>query len=332
MVHGSKSAIRTTCRKLSEELAEHPITFVPTPLVDKDSKVLALGSCFALRVKEYLLANSYRVLNEGDLRPQIINGRREFDPRIYYNTFTIRYEFERASGQFVQDDDDIWEPHHTLSRVYQDPYRRMLASLDRDDLWQRIREVDAQMVRHIREANLVIITLGLTEVFFQQHNGRAICAAPGYAGGGGIGCEFRATEYQENYDNIDTVIRILKAVNPQAHLVLTVSPVPLGSTFAGVDHAIANTESKCTLRAVAGALVRRYAHVHYFHSYELVMHASRHDVFLDDGRHVRPEYVAGVMQEFERAFVRPAATTAAAIGPHFGQVISPSHCRDQAQA
>lgn len=304
-------SIRRTCRRIPESLTEHPITFVPNPLIDKSSKVLALGSCFALRVKEFLLANGYGVLNEGDLRPWMVNGRPEFDPRIYYNTFCIRYEFERMIGEFVQDEDDIWEPHQTLTKVYQDPYRRMLAATDRESLWDRIREVDAAMQKHIVQANLVIITLGLTEVFFQQHNDRAICAAPGYCGGGGIGCEFRATEYQENYDNIEQVIRILAKVNPKAQMVLTVSPVPLGSTFApNTDHAVANCESKSTLRAVAGALVRKYPNVHYFHSYELVMHAPRETVFLEDGRHVQPTYVAGIMQDFERAFVKPATMPA----------------------
>jgi GSCFA family len=297
--------IRRECRKLADLLAEQPITFEPRPLIDKHSKVLALGSCFALRVKEWLLANGYAVLNEGDLGPYEIRGRREFDPRIYYNTHCIRYEFERVTGQFVQAEDDIWEPFQNTLRVYQDPYRRMLAGETRELLWERIRQVDEHMRRHILAADCVIITLGLTEVFFQQHNGRAICAAPGYGGGGGIGCEFRATEYPENFANIERVIEILREVNSKAQVILTVSPVPLAATWSGVDHAIANTESKSTLRAVAGAIVRRFDNVHYFHSYELVMHADRNTVFKEDGRHVLPEYVAGIMRDFESAFVKP---------------------------
>jgi len=311
---------RRSCRKIAESLTEHPITFEPTPLIDKSSKVLALGSCFALRVKEFLLANGYRVLNEGDLRPWVVNGRGEFDPRIYYNTFSIRYEFERVTGEFVQDADDFWEPHSNQAKVFQDPYRRMLCAHDRDALWSRIGEVNDQMRQHIVTADFVVITLGLTEVFFQQHNGRAICAAPGYCGGGGFGTEFRCTEYPENFENIERVVQILRDVNPKAHVLLTVSPVPLGNTFApSTDHLVANTESKSTLRAVAGAICRKYDHVHYFHSYELVMGSARELVFLDDGRHVRPEYVAGVMQEFERQYVKSGGgLAAAAIGTRRG--------------
>jgi hypothetical protein len=327
--------IRSTCRKLAESLDDHPITFESRRLIHRRSRVLALGSCFALRVKEWLLARDYTVLNEGDLRPWVVNGRAEFDPRIYYNTFCIRYEFERVAGQFVQQEDDVWEPHQTLQRVFQDPYRRMLIAADRQSLWLRIREVDVQMRKHIETADLVIITLGLTEVFFQQHNGRAICAAPGYSGGGGFGCEFRVTEYAENYENLRRTIDILAEVNPKAQVVLTVSPVPLGSTFAGVDHLVANTDSKSTLRAVAGALVRRYDHAHYFHSYELAMSAPRHEVFLEDGRHVSPQCVAKIMDDFERAFVTDAragvvetgskaAGSPLRRGPRFLEVRSPA--------
>jgi hypothetical protein len=309
------SGIRRTCRRLGEDLAQHPITYVPRPLIDKKSKVLALGSCFALRVKEFLLANGYCVLNEGDLRPARTGQRAEFDPRIYYNTYCIRYEFERATGQFVQEEDDLWEPYQNLNKLYQDPYRRMLTAPDRAGLWDRIREVDAAMRRHIETADLVIITLGLTEVFFQQHNDRAICAVPGYCGGGGLGCEFRCTEYQENYNNVDQAITILRQMNPKAHVILTVSPVPLGSTFAvDTDHLIANTESKSILRAVAGALVRKYAHVHYFHSYELVMNSPRDMVYMEDGRHVQPGYVGDIMQDFERAFLKGSAASSAQPG------------------
>ena len=41
-------------------------------------------------------------------------------------------------------------------------------------------------------------------------------------------------------------------------------------------------------RAVAGALARKFDNVHYFHSYELVMHSQLSEVFLEDGRHVMP--------------------------------------------
>jgi hypothetical protein len=319
--------IRRQSRKLAESLDKFPITFEPRPIIDRRSKLLVLGCCFALRVKEWLVANGFQVLNNTDLGPNIIRGRPEFDPRIYYNTFCTRYEFDRIAGEFSQDEDDIWEPHQNALKVYQDPYRRMLAHEDRDELWQRIHRVNAQMQRHIAEADCLIVTLGLTEVFFQQHNGNAIAAVPGYSRGGGIGCEFRATEYPENLANMKHVVDVLREVNPQAQLIIAVSPVPLAVSWSGYDQIVANADNKCTLRAVAGALARKYEHVHYFPALEHVMHAAQKDVFLDDGRHVSPNYVAGLMADFQRQFVRlespdnvNSTVTAGAAqkrGPHF---------------
>ena len=57
-------------------------------------------------------------------------------------------------------------------------------------------------------------------------------------------------------------------------------------------------------------MVRKYPHVHYFHSYELVMSSPREAVFLEDGRHVQLSYVAGIMQDFERAFLKSPSKTA----------------------
>ena len=105
----------------------------------------------------------------------------------------------------------------------------------------RIREVDVQMRRHILDAELVIITLGLTEVFFQQHNGRAICAAPGYCGGGGTGTEFRCTEYPENFENIERVVCILTGhglKDPDITIQSVPKPELVDADFAAVRRAL----------------------------------------------------------------------------------------------
>ena len=59
----------------------------------------------------------------------------------------------------------------------------------------------------------------------------------------------------------------------------------------------------------------------------MVLHAQRHEVFKEDGRHVMPSYVVGIMTDFQRAFVKSetqstdASNLAPAAqkrrGPHF---------------
>ena len=95
----------------------------------------------------------------------------------------------------------------------------------------------------------------------------------------------------------------IKDFNPKAKIILTVSPVPLGSTFSDSDNLIANTESKSILRAVAGAIVRKYDFCNYFHSYEMATSLDRSQVFIQDARHISKPFVRHIMFEFEKYFV-----------------------------
>ncbi len=92
-----------------------------------------------------------------------------------------------------------------------------------------------------------------------------------------------------------------------AAMVLTVSPVPLHTTFTPLDVRIANMESKSRIRAAVSELVDRHPDVHYFHSYEMTVTAERQgDYFRDDGRHVHRHAVRYIVSEFLRLFADPS--------------------------
>lgn len=73
------------------------------------------------------------------------------------------------------------------------------------------------------------------------------------------------------------------------------SPVALSRTFSESDVITANTESKSILRAVAGELRREFPNLVYWPSYEI---ALAQDVYQDDGRHVTPEGVKQIVDQF----------------------------------
>jgi hypothetical protein len=137
----------------------------------------------------------------------------------------------------------------------------------------------------------------------QPHNNLAICSSPGYSNGGGHNCHFKNTSYNENYKNMESVVNILQRINEKCKIIITVSPVPLGMTYNNTDHIIANTESKSILRAVAGELTRTFNNVYYFHSYELAMNNDKKEVFIDDARHIKKEFVDYIMKEFEKNYI-----------------------------
>ena len=283
------------CRVLAQNLNSHPIVcYKPNNFIEVNTKVFTLGSCFALEIKDYLMKNSYNVLvgeeNRDTPEPKL----------IWYNTFTTLYEFQRITGEFKQEYDDVWN----LGNRWQDPYRRCVFASTKEELWNKINKINSDMKHGILNAECLIITLGLTEVFFQS-NGKAICASPGYAGGGGQDTEFRATKFNENYDNIKKIVEIVRLINPTCQIIITVSPVPLGMTFRNLDHLIANTESKTILRTVAGQISEEYREIiNYFHSFEISTFSDRNSVYIDDARHVKPDFVSGIMVEFKKYFMK----------------------------
>jgi len=94
--------------------------------------------------------------------------------------------------------------------------------------------------------------------------------------------------------------------------VVTVSPVPLGTTFQEADIIVSNSHSKSLLRAVAEEIKRTYDYVDYFPSYEIVMNSPRDLAWREDCLHVQWPMVQHVMQNFKQAFCPEIPVTLAA--------------------
>lgn len=286
--------MQTLCRKTKDDLISKPITLKKIPLVTKQTKIFTIGSCFALEIAKYLHENKYNVLNH-ELDQDVDYNL------IWYNTFSILYEFSRITGDFIQSENDYWE---LKNGKFQDPYRRCVFANSKEELFKKIKFLDRSIKEYITTCNVLIITLGLVEVWVSP-NMRVINASPGYpkGTGGGQNCKFRFSDYQENLNNIRHSLNILKQMNPECKVVITTSPVALGATFRDMDHLVANTESKCILRTVCGQIEREFDNVTYFPSYEMAMNFNRTEVLKPDGRHIQPKFVEYIMEQFYKYYV-----------------------------
>jgi hypothetical protein len=127
--------------------------------------------------------------------------------------------------------------------------------------------------RALLKAKVLILTLGLTEIWEDKIDKSVICLPSGpyfNEGGGKDEYEFRVSRYQENLDNLETIYTLMKQHNPECRIVMTVSPVHLWATFRkDMDVISANGNSKATLRAVVDEFVCRHKDVFYFPSYEM---------------------------------------------------------------
>ena len=97
---------------------------------------------------------------------------------------------------------------------------------------------------------------------------------------------------------------ILRNYNPTAQVIVTVSPVPFIATgLAATTHVVtANMHSKAVLRVAAEKFVHVNEGVHYFPSFEMVMHCLK-DPWDADQRHIKPNAIKRIMSLFEEMYV-----------------------------
>ncbi len=235
--------------------------------IDRCTPIASMGSCFAREIKRVLLERGYSYVAEETDHPAARHASAAWE-RLY-NTFSMRQVLEYTF--------EDWTPSRrwwtAADGTIQDPYRRVV-------LYPSTAEAEADFARHrqcsrraLERARVLVVTLGLTEIWEDVHDGSVICLPAGpYVNQGGdmSGYRFRVSRYQENLDNLERIRDIMARHNPDCRLVVTVSPVHLWATFrSDQDVVSASCNSKSTLRAAADELAGRHANVSYFPAYEI---------------------------------------------------------------
>jgi hypothetical protein len=237
-------------------------------IVTRSTPIASMGSCFAREIKRRLLNKGFNYITEETLHPAAIHASAAWE-RLY-NTFSMRQVFEYTFESF---DPQIRWWKSPQSEKIQDPYRRVILY----DSLEKAREDFDRHIAHSRKAltaaRLLIISLGLTEIWEDRLDGSVICLPSGpYVNEGGdmSRYRFRISRYTENLENLERIHEIMSANNPDCTLMVTVSPVHLWATFRNDEDVItASCNSKSTLRAVADEFTARHDNVFYFPAFEM---------------------------------------------------------------
>lgn len=248
------------------------------PFIDKQMRITAFGSCFAEYIGEYLHRQGYNILGKHlDLQSHIIR----FGEGMV-NTFAIRQQLEWALENKAFPD-NLW-----FSET------KELASPDP--------AIQAETRDIIRATDLFIITLGLSEIWYDKRTGDALWrAVPSHLFDPDIH-GFRISSHQENLENLRRIHALIQTARPGARIVFTVSPVPLMATFRPISCLTANSVSKAILRSAVDEFIRGDpAGAHYFPSFEIVKEFWI-DPYGPDNRHPRDEVIQFIMQTFERHY------------------------------
>ena len=140
----------------------------------------------------------------------------------------------------------------------------------------------------LRRAKVFVFTLGLTEAWQNRQTGLVYPVCPGTVRGtfDPLLHKFCNFGFMDTYGDMVRALELMRSINAQLRLLLTVSPVPLTATATGEHVLSATTYSKSVLRAVAGQLCEDLHDVDYFPSYEIMMDELRdYRFYADDMLH-----------------------------------------------
>jgi len=278
----------------------------PGLVITRKTPIASMGSCFAREIRRKLLYFNFNYITEETHHPAAVHASAAWERS--YNTFSIRQIFEYTF--------DNWQPDLRWwiapeSGKVQDPYRRII-------LYDSVSEAEQDFARHrehsrraLERAQVLILTLGLTEIWEDTVDGSVICLPSGpYAReGGDMGrYRFRVSRYAENLENLERIHAMMAAENPACKIIVTVSPVHLWATFRrDLDVISASCNSKSTLRAAVDEFVVRHDNVFYFPAFEMatIYTPIMGRTWLADGRenfHVNKRTVRFIMRQFFRIF------------------------------
>ncbi|MBN2370607.1 MAG: GSCFA domain-containing protein [Vicinamibacteria bacterium] len=282
-----------------------------------DESIFAVGSCFARALEERLLPRAYDVRSHSLAAFRAFaserksGGRRPNGICNKYNVFSILQQFiwlDDAGAPPIED---------TLLKVgndlYQDPHVHPIHK--RASLRRTIerREAVNTIFRRWRKCDVLVVTLGLTETWYDEALRCHLNVRPALEAVEKEPKRFKAmaTTFQENLEALEALYDgLMKRCEPRFRIIVTVSPVALMATFGHEDVVVRNSAAKAALRAVAEEWKARHSNVDYFPAYEIVLNSRRSVALQADRAHVTFEASEHVANVFERTFVdagKPAA-------------------------
>jgi len=269
------------------------LSFQPKFVLPQDSKIFCIGSCFARNIEEFFILKGFEVLSKRACCPIEEWPNR---PNGYLNKFTTH--------AMVQDLEWLMQPPEDFRALFCEDKGGWLdlqlspgmVAVPLERCLERRRYVTEDYFPRIARADLVVLTLGLNEVWRDDEQGVWLNGPPSwYKAKSSNRYSFHSTDVPENLAQLERFRDIVKSFNPDVRVLVTVSPVPMSTTFSGRDIGIANTLSKSVLRAAAEAFCRSHDDVDYFPSFEMVTLRERATAYEPDCLHVLPLVVRDVV-------------------------------------
>ncbi|WP_395644525.1 GSCFA domain-containing protein [Terricaulis sp.] len=283
--------------------APQSIVTETAPLLEAGEKVASAGSCFASNVVPYLEPAGFPYVRTEMAHP---NFNAPPNPQYGYHAFSAAYGhiyttrqlkqlLLRALGRFKPVDDRFHQNGEVVDAFR--PGLQFNAWSDREfDLLTR-QHLDYTLDA-IRQADVFIFTLGLTECWASAKDGAVYPACPGTIAGAfdAAAHVFVNLTSSEVRSEVGDIVGLMREINPKIRLILTVSPVPLVATATPRHVVPATIYSKSALVCAAVEASGALAGVRYFPSYEIITGPQAPESFFEaDRRNVSAQGIETVM-------------------------------------
>ncbi len=281
-------------------------------ILSKKDVIASAGSCFAQNIARYLSSRrfNYNVCEAGPMffgKEQAADwGYGQFSCRFgnIYTVLQLEQLLERALGrravadQFWQSEDGKW---FDLLRPRINRYgfdTREIAEVDTKE------HLDA-VLKMFRTSTVFVFTYGLVEYWYDETNGTVFPTAPGCGYG-----RFDASRHKAGLMSVSDIVRsttavmkMIREINPDLKVIVTVSPVPLLSTHRNMNIVQASVHSKSLLRVAVEECLPLFEQFYYFPSYEIVTQYCGEPIWDESGRNPSSSSLEVVFRNFEYFFV-----------------------------
>lgn len=282
--------------------------------ITPDTEIFTMGSCFARNFERALHAAGFSSpaidtfnklhLRDGDTEISFAKHLKPDDPAEgVLNKYTLpsmlldAQSVAKGTGHldtlYETADGNFWNGGLHLS----EPLPRNLA--------EQLAEHVFQNTRRMSDADVVVLTLGLIEAWFDALDNRYLNEKPP----GRLALDSRFECHVLSYGDckvaLSSLVDTIRTLNPDCHIVITVSPVVLHATMGPGDVRVRNTYAKSTLRAVCEEISVKKPKVEYFPSFEMATLSDRQIAYYNDGIHIRQDFVDTIIHHFLGAYGAP---------------------------
>lgn len=274
----------------------------------EQEKIFTIGSCFARNIEKYLLDDFTLPTRDIDLSGLILIDIGNANHNRILNEFNAGTMSQRINWAL----DDVKSsilPHGLFhegndSADFLIPKNNIEASTPLDMIIETRSRID-NVYSHLKTSDVLFLTLGLTEAWYDEENKCYLNAIePSLIKKHHCSDRFFFTNL-----NINTTVDLLsesftKVLDTDIKkIIITVSPVPLFTTFFPRDAVISSSKSKSMLKIAAHRLADKFKDkVDYFPSYEIVKSGGT-EAFRRDNIHVKDEIVEKVINYFIKEYI-----------------------------